>query len=216
MSSEAGESRSREDLIERLKEQRSFLKASCAAFDAGAEPEAVRLATTLRVMLHDNAKSHSLLRQLRIKQRMRLISSSPIMPRGQTVWLGLVVIKLTPHWIEYSPKCEDVNPGSKFPAMPVDRWWTQKVIRAQDDRDGWFTLRRQDLILGFANRDGGAHVDPRPRARHTPSLGNAINIAVANSISGRHEPTRSVAHLCIRQMAWEVEQSLNAYEEELH
>lgn len=209
------QSRSREDLLDRLREQRDFLNASSAAFDAGHEAEAIRLATTLRVLLHDTAKSHSLLRQLQLKHRIRLVTSSPVMPRGQSLWLGLVVIKLTPEWIEYSPKSEGATLPDHLPAVPVDRWWAQKVVRARDDREGWFTLRRKDIILGFANRDGGTHVDPRSRGPHTPSIGNALDLAVTNSLTGRHEPARSVAHLCIRQMAWEVERSLHLQLEQL-
>ena len=53
--------RSTEELEELLHEQLAFLESSAAAFDAGMDGEAKRLAVALRVLLHDTKNSHSLL-----------------------------------------------------------------------------------------------------------------------------------------------------------
>jgi hypothetical protein len=47
-----------------LAEQLQFLQVSAAAFDAGFEGEAKRLAVVLRILLHDTKSSKSLLGQL--------------------------------------------------------------------------------------------------------------------------------------------------------
>jgi peptide subunit release factor RF-3 len=49
----------RQDLIRQLRDQVAFLRASGASFDAGMESEAKRLATTIRVLIHDTARSQS-------------------------------------------------------------------------------------------------------------------------------------------------------------
>ena len=48
------------ELINHLKEQILFLKASASAFDEGFDGEAKRLAVTVRVLLHDTNNSISL------------------------------------------------------------------------------------------------------------------------------------------------------------
>lgn len=58
---------SRKKLEEHLNEQLEFLKRSAAAFDEGFTDEAKRLATVVRVLVHDTRTSHSLLNQLDIK-----------------------------------------------------------------------------------------------------------------------------------------------------
>ncbi|WP_155854560.1 hypothetical protein [Paenarthrobacter nicotinovorans] len=57
----------RED-INHLVEQLEFLDSSCSAYDAGAPSEAKRLATTVRVLLHDTKLSTSLMRRLGLKE----------------------------------------------------------------------------------------------------------------------------------------------------
>jgi hypothetical protein len=41
--------------------------------------------------------------------------------------------------------------------VPVDEWWEQVVLVM--GQKAWITRRK--LVLGAANKDGGAHVDPR-------------------------------------------------------
>ncbi|MFJ5956563.1 hypothetical protein ACIQC5_11475 [Paenarthrobacter sp. NPDC092416] len=57
---EGGRKLERDD-INRLVEQLEFLDSSCAAYDSGSRSEAKRLATTVRVLLHDTKQSTSLL-----------------------------------------------------------------------------------------------------------------------------------------------------------
>jgi hypothetical protein len=50
-----------DELREHLRDSVEFLAASSAAYDAGAEGEAKRIATTIRVLVHDTNSSKSLL-----------------------------------------------------------------------------------------------------------------------------------------------------------
>ena len=38
-----------------------------------------------------------------------------------------------------------------------EEWWTQETVY----RFGAFRIKRQDLVLHAANKDGGAHVDEK-------------------------------------------------------
>lgn len=74
---------SRKDLIDHLRDQLTFLRVSGAAFDDGAEAEAKRLAVATRVLVHGSRSgSHSLLRLLGLKVRLKLIDTIPGDPHG--------------------------------------------------------------------------------------------------------------------------------------
>ena len=89
----------REELLANLCEQLEFLRASCAAFDAGNEAEAKRLATTIRVLLYDpkKSRSRSLLVQLGAKERLKYLDTAHyelLNPSNLLPYLGLVGIRL--------------------------------------------------------------------------------------------------------------------------
>ncbi len=66
----------RADLENLLQEHLAFLQASAAAFDTGFEAEAKRMAVTLRVLLHDTAQSHSLMGQMKRKERSQWVDTA--------------------------------------------------------------------------------------------------------------------------------------------
>ena len=59
---------SEDDLQTHLSEQIAFLKNSTKSYDEGFDGEAKRMATAIRVLVHDTPKSASLLAQLALKQ----------------------------------------------------------------------------------------------------------------------------------------------------
>lgn len=67
---------SREDLLGHLRDQFDFLETSGAGFDAGRTAESKRLATTIRILVHDTAASTSLLRQLDVKDDLLFVDTS--------------------------------------------------------------------------------------------------------------------------------------------
>ena len=64
------------ELMEHLNEQMGFLRRSAEHYDGGDFSEAKRLATTLRVLLHDSEKSKSLLTQLSVKDKLRFVDTA--------------------------------------------------------------------------------------------------------------------------------------------
>jgi hypothetical protein len=67
----------KEDLAQHLREHVDWLEESMASFDSGKEHSAKRLAHTMRTLLHDTTKSHSLLGQLAVKESLRYWSVLP-------------------------------------------------------------------------------------------------------------------------------------------
>lgn len=141
------------ELREHLEDQLGFLERSADAFDQGSEGEAKRIAASLRVLLHDTASSHSLLGQLGEKERAYVDTALPeepgnLLPHGGLVWQNMV-----PGKIEWVAQLDDVPLRSE---RPFNDWWETPGFSAAAHK-----LSRKDLVLSLANKDGGAHVDPK-------------------------------------------------------
>jgi len=149
-----------EALQSNFEEQIEFLKASAAAFDAGHEGEAKRLAVAIRVLIHDTDKSRSLMKQLGIKNRDYVDTSLEFAPANLLSHGGLVFVALGPPGNTRFVAMLDDSPACK--TVPFDTWWNEKVFVDKDRR----ILTRKDLVLIAANQDGGAHVDPALDARY--------------------------------------------------
>ncbi len=189
------------DLMRHLTEQLGFLKDSGNAFDSGREGEAKRLAVTLRVLLHDTEKSHSVLGLLGRKGGLFWDSAGPDNPRNLLSFGGLVGMRLGPSDGRYVALLDDV-PLSRF--IPFDEWWNATVFR---DQARTTILSRRDLVLTAANQDGGAHVDPALDERYARfAQDNAFGWAYSDGQTT--VPMEGAVRVAIRQIAHEVLRSL--------
>lgn len=194
-----------EQLERHLRESFGFLKSSCAAFDAGNHAEAKRLATTIRVLLHDTAKSKSLLGLLRKKAEMRYINTAtPCNPANLFAYHGLVGLGFGPtgpsYWapLDKGPPIRYGHPPSSF-----ENWWSQVVI---DDKSGG-VFTRKDLVLALANKDGGAHVDPELEPAYVAlTRENSVGWVASNGQEER--PLSDIELHSVRQIAFELVQTL--------
>jgi len=198
--------RPREELPGLLAEQVDFLSVSAARYDEGYEHEAKRMALSLRVLLHDSRKSVSLLRQLEVKDTLRFLDSDAPReaPAGrQVAWpsqeqwpIGFVGIRL-----------QVGGPNSFFPTLDEDLgqprgslhfpiWWEKRVLYRPGSSDYW---QRRHFILGAADKEGGAHVDPRPSAWWAE-----LWRGTATGPDGEPVPIKTVAPPVIRQITYEV------------
>jgi hypothetical protein len=147
--------RSTPDLVERLAEQMGFIERSAKLYDEGAEQEAKRLATSIRVLVHETPASHSLLGQLGVLNVVEFCDSAiPIDPRNVATTLGLLGFGFAPSGISFIPLL-----GSAWNTrqVPFAVWWERTVTHVPGRS---LNLSRRDYVLGLANREGGAHVDP--------------------------------------------------------
>jgi hypothetical protein len=194
-----------DDLKEHLKHQINFLNTSSLLYDRGNEGEAIRLAASVRILVHDTAISKSLLMQLGKKNILFHDTSRDLDYEFfslETSEVGLAMIKLPPG--RYFAPLDDVPPDRLNKKITFDSWWNKVVII--DKLDSKFT--RKDLVLFVANEDGGAHVDPdldedMARLSRLNSLGWRV---VKNGIDS---PMQAKPELpCIRQIAHEVLKTL--------
>lgn len=148
----------KQDFQEQLRMQVEFLRSSCAAFDSGNHREAIRIATCMRVLFHDTKRSISLLTHLGAKD-IHLMPSHLETPEGcsddcTVVVFSMGVISLGNGAGSYGPMLEDFVPGSTY-VLPFEKWWNEIISSVSPSEH----LTRKTLVLGAANKDGGAHVD---------------------------------------------------------
>lgn len=143
--------------VEQLRHQLGFVERSCAAYDAGHLEEAVRIATTVRVLIHNTKNSTSLLSLLGARNINLLSTVREIDPNGDgrrrpVSFHGLGGSSVGPNGqMSHTPS---LDRSLTKRDMPTLEWWEQIVYMV----DG-VLIRRCDLVLGAANQDGGAHVD---------------------------------------------------------
>jgi len=134
---------------DQLRRQLGFLHRSCWLFDSGYHDEAIRIATAVRILVHDTAKSTSLLSKLSAKS-VNLLSTCEPMEHINTCLFFEGLDKYGSG--NFTPK---LGNSCFKEEIPVDLWWQQVVILLERGR----RITRRDLALAAANRDGGAHVD---------------------------------------------------------
>jgi hypothetical protein len=168
---------------EQLFNQLYYIDTSAKAFDDGNHHEAARLATTIRVLLHEPKNNgSSLLKLLKIKDTLRFVDTGLYRDRLDAALAkrynkdNLVVAGIrrgeaglveersagggTYGW--FAPLREKrFHPDSPhadalLTPQPFDFWWTTPLVEASDGR----LFSREELVRIMADQDGGAHVDP--------------------------------------------------------
>lgn len=197
-----------QDFPDQLRKQLEFISRSCEAFDAGANDEAVRIAQSIRVLLHQTSNSTSLLKHLKATT-INLTSTQEEIGLNEVQRLGLT---------DFRFQIGDGKPKAEFGAhlslthaiqFPVSKWWNQ-VVAVLDEST---RLTRKDIVLAAANKDGGAHVAekfPQNYARLKNPQG-AITFTVGK-VSYSVEPLYA-RYAMIRQMGFELlnSPSLHSY-----
>lgn len=150
--------RTKDDLFIQLQECSDALMISCKAFDDGYHSEAKRIATVIRVLLHDTQKSKSLLSQLKLKTSKRYLTTyipplkdNKIKGHHALLHVGLDKKLNLPTFI--APR----KGGNNNKWVTFETWWNENVLTTDHF---CATFNRRELIHFLVNKDGGAHVDP--------------------------------------------------------
>jgi hypothetical protein len=148
------------DFKNHLSEQIDFLILSSQSFDNGFIAEAKRLAVIIRVLLHDTESSHSLLKLLNRKNMHFYDTSNRYNPRNLLPHWGLIKMEMksgTDGYSIYKPMLDDVLPSQAKRKISFKNWWTKEIVLEDSNKK---PFSRKDIVLGLANKDGGAHIDP--------------------------------------------------------
>jgi hypothetical protein len=200
------------DFRPQLRQQLTFLERSCALYDAGAHDEALRLASTLRTLIHHTPKSTSLLVHLKAGAIDILSTARPHVSdpsEGLIASFANDLGNLTVHHViennvlvakmVHVPQLDDCM-HQEF--IPLSKWWTQVVANAPNgDR-----LTRKQFVLAAANKDGGVHVDEILPANYSSIAGPGGTGVMVSDENGNCAPDPEVqAHyINLRQIAYEI------------
>jgi hypothetical protein len=184
-------------LTDHLRRQLEYLHRSCELYDAGHLDEAVRLAVVIRVLIHDTKNSRSLLRQMRVKEHVQLATSfgwSKKLPANFQPTSVLPVLASSDEGGTSAPFPLPVPPI----LMAVNEWWEEIVWKQKS------TLTRKDIIIGTANKEGGAHVQAAA-PEIIKELRQGLSQVISCKINGVEVGTPENHHLIlIRQFAHEL------------
>jgi len=195
---------SKQELLRHLADNIGFLKASSAAFDGGYIGEAKRLATTIRVLVHDTTHSKSLLGLLGYKLGMGFLdTANDYDPKNLMSHHGLVGLRLGGGATSYWAPLADLPPGRPNRYVLFPDWWNKVVI--VDSLKAKFC--RRELILALSNKDGGAHVDPALDEDYS-NLTRNNSIGWIASVGGVEAPLSDVELHSVRQIAYGIGKSI--------
>lgn len=189
-------------LLAHLEEQRDWLVASAARFDSGVASEAKRMALTLRVLLHDTARSRALLSQLGWLDVLQFADSADVEINERTV----VAIQLASVGWGSNGFTYVANLGPISERRPFAEWWTRTVVKTPAGS----SFSRRALVLALANQDGGGHVDPKLSADYSGlSRDNAIGWELLPPSGQVSDLEGTPVPVQVRKIAYEVALTLD-------
>ncbi len=196
--------RPRSSLIEALGNQRSAIARSCASFDDGHLWEAGRLAASVFVIVHDASKrDQSLLTRIGVRGSTRfLCSNRKTNPRNLASEHLLASVITTNNGARFIPRLDSLPECHRW--LQFHEWWEKDVII----RIGSQSLTRKRLVFNLRNKEGGAHFDTRIE---DPSYVAVLNEPIWRFQVGERsvEPLLGVELVSMRQIAWELDRSLD-------
>lgn len=136
--------------LTKLNEQIRFLNRSCLAFDEGEEDEALRMATSMRVLFWDKGQNVSLLSHLHLRHGCMLSIARGHADFRDYLGYHLNLSSATP--VKAVPLL-----GSEFKQIPFAAWWHHEPVFVHDGQK----YSRETIVLSAAHKDGGAHVDAK-------------------------------------------------------
>lgn len=215
-----------------LTEHIGFLRVSSELFDRGEVAEYKRLATSLRVLFHDNPpRGRAVLGHLGVLDTWLFLDTggyggaAQMMPEFGPVWLGITKHADGTASTAYAPQLSESTdprfPGDILQALqrvdvsardkgwyPFLTWWNGPCVR---DVDG-HVFSRWDLVRVASNQDGGAHVDAEVDAFYRNlARGGALGLIVIGGDSDGEIDLANPVPALIRQIAHEAVLSIERY-----
>lgn len=191
------------DYVHHLEEQVQFLKNSCSSFDSGFKGEAKRIATTIRVLVHDTNRSTSLLSQLNSKNIYFYNTAFPYNPMNLLTHLGLISLVTGPSGGEYKPFL-DGGPPVTNKWVTFNTWWTKEKVLVDNKRN---EFTRKELVLTCSNQDGGAHVDSKLNKQYA-DLNRENTMGWIHVTDGNKSPILNPHLTSVRQIGYELLRTL--------
>lgn len=192
--------RNKAELIEQLKIQIRLLQNNAKQYDGGFQEASITMATILRTLLWEN----SLLSKIGIRKQIDFLNTAyPYEETNLLTQHGLVGMHISNAEARFVPHYDS---GYKQKYKYKD--WMNETVICDKKRN---LFRRKQLIQIIANKDGGAHVDSDIPADYAElKENNSINWEKITP-DGSKPLDNDVVYASIRQMTYEVLESLYNY-----
>ena len=145
--------------LEKLEEQRHLLRVAIGGMAEGDLVQALHVATTIRVLVHESAASKPLLKQLDPNYLNLTIQEKEIRPAAQPTGTQATVFHCpVSARISFPQGRVVLLTGMDLPEYAqsmLGSWWGNACMVLP----GIGAVTRKELILGLTNKEGGAHVD---------------------------------------------------------
>ncbi len=196
------------DFRKQLSKQLGFIKNSCELYDRGDYEEAIRIAVSIRILIHETSTQTPLLKHLEALD-ISLLSSEPRRPSNSEpfedgiqrleISFGIAPISFGRKQVSVEPELE--NSRHREP-LPVSEWWNQTVFVVPPAN---LEISRRSLVLAAANKDGGAHVDSRLAPDYQRVIEALRFDAAIVTRNDREEKVLADFHLVgLRQLGYEI------------
>jgi hypothetical protein len=157
-------------LAQKLEEQRHLLRKSITEFAAGDLSEGVRLAIAMRVLIHETGSCKPLLGQLTPNYlELGILDQKPQREEKLPPGIHKAVVMSVPIRMLISAKGVFFNPeldAEQHAPSILGKWWTRSSLVLP----GLGGISRKEIVLGLADKEGGAHVDVNLSARYRQLL----------------------------------------------
>src|SRR5260370_7072094 len=155
----------KENVLAKLKEQMQFLRTSLRPFYEGEFAESVRIATIIRVLVHETGRSKPLLNQARPNGLdLPILDQASERPDEKAIFRFAVSARIGP---TIAPA---VDLGSSHYAVnTVGAWWNAEVFTFQSRLGRQLVYTRKKIVLTIPNKKGGAPLDQN-QDPHSPRL----------------------------------------------
>ena len=144
---------------EKLEEQRHLLRKSINEITKGDLAEALHAATAIRVLVHDTASSKALLKQLNPNYlQLEILDVPPPKKEATPPGVTATVVMSIPIGMTLRKEGTFLNSEldveGRVPTI-LGKWWERPALTIP----GAGGFSRREIVLGLANKEGGAHVD---------------------------------------------------------
>jgi hypothetical protein len=198
-------------VLQRLKEQAHLLRKATEDFYAGDHVSALPIAVIIRTLVHKTDKSTPLLGQIRpdyesleIKDKMpdEADAAAKCAAEGGFVLLCSVGIQGT-IGKGFSPTVDLTSPT--YVLAPLGNWWTRACIIVPfgvfPKATHHAVFSKRSLALVLANKEGGAHVDPKLPPDYVALITNS---PIHTFVNGVKTDTVNLARYAVAQAGVEL------------
>lgn len=199
-------SKTPEELRRNFRDSFHALLLSSEAYDKGSFGESARLGALIYLFVHDHGRSTSLLTLFDRKKIGFTNTARLLNPRNLLTEAPLVFMRANVTGMTYEPLLDNGPPEAYGRApLPFSKWWDMEILRDGSRR----TLSRKNIVFAMRHKEGGAHVDGFvDEILAALNRKNSMGWEWANAQDGVRLPEYAVQYATVRQIAWELEQTL--------